>query len=322
MKRYLACFLAAVLCLSLCACGRQEKEQVRQVEELIRAIGEVDAESGPRIEAAEQAYNALEEKQRQQVGGAFYLPLARRELEKLLAEQAEQKAADEERAARQSYELSVQGDWDEAEDILEQIAENVDMLVGYLYEEADIPFADFVESMEIHATLRLRPNHTYSVFLAGEDLEVTLAGMREGLMHYLEHLYRYALWKEYWDKGYRIDDPYDDDAWRRKMGAAFGEITPGFSGMSLEEELSLSADEIIGSIYNLLAYTELAGGNYQVEAGKLFLSDSLDDAIKDDSYLTFELGDDTLTLTGQHDSDALTTEFPVTLARKNTAPAA
>lgn len=322
MKRYLACFLAAVLCLSLCACGRQEKEQVRQVEELIRAIGEVDAESGPRIEAAEQAYNALEEKQRQQVGGAFYLPLARRELEKLLAEQAEQKAADEERAARQSYELSVQGDWDESEDILEQIAENVDMLIGYLYEEADIPFADFVESMEIHATLRLRPNHTYSVFLAGEDLEVTLAGMREGLMHYLEHLYRYALWKEYWDKGYRIDDPYDDDAWRRKMGAAFGEITPGFSGMSLEEELSLSADEIIGSIYNLLAYTELAGGNYQVEAGKLFLSDSLDDAIKDDSYLTFELGDDTLTLTGQHDSDALTTEFPVTLARKNTAPAA
>ena len=196
------------------------------------------------------------------------------------------------------------------------------MLVGYLYEEADIPFADFVESMEIHATLRLRPNHTYSVFLAGEDLEVTLAGMREGLMHYLEHLYRYALWKEYWDKGYRIDDPYDDDAWRRKMGAAFGEITPGFSGMSLEEELSLSADEIIDSIYNLLAYTELASGNCQVEEGKLFLSDSLDDAIKDDSYLTFELGDDTLTLTGQHDSDALTTEFPVTLARKNTAPAA
>ena len=322
MKRCLSVLLAVLLCLSLCACGKQEKEQVLQVEELIRAIGEVNAESGPRIEAAEQAYNALEEKEREQVGGAFYLPLARKELEKLLAEQAEKEAAASEKAARQSYELSVQGDWDESEDILEQIAENVDMLVGYLYEEADIPFGDFVDSMEVHATLRLRPNHTYSVFLEGEDLEVTLAGMREGLMRYLEHLYRYALWKEYWDKGYRIDDPYDDDAWRRKMGAAFGEITPGFSGMSLEDELNLSADEIIGSIYDLLAYTELAGGNYQVEEGRLFLSDSLDDAVKEDSYLTFELGDDTLTLTGQHDSDALTTEFPVTLARKNTAPAA
>ena len=59
-----------------------------------------------------------------------------------------------------------------------------------------------------------------------------------------------------------------------------------------------------------------------MEEGKLFLSDSLDNAVKDDSYLTFELGDDTLTLTGQHESDALTTEFPVTLARKNAAPAA
>ena len=74
MKRCLSVLLVVLLCLSLCACGKQEKEQVRQVEELIRAIGEVDAESGPRIEAAEQAFNALEEKQREQVGGAFYLP--------------------------------------------------------------------------------------------------------------------------------------------------------------------------------------------------------------------------------------------------------
>jgi len=320
MKRGIAALLALCICFSLCGCGK--KDTVKQVDALIRAIGEVDAESAMRVEAAEQAYNALGESEKKQVESAFYLPLARKALDRALAEKAE---AEERRAAElaaQALTLRMQGDWDVSEDILEMLAEGVDMIVAYIFDEIDLPFSDFVDSMEVHATWRLRPNMTYSVFIEGDALEDTLSGMREGLIRYLEHLNRYALWSEYWKNGYQIDDPYDDDAWRWCLGASFGEIIEAATGMTLEEHLGMTADEILYNLYDMMAYTELASGNYQVEEGKLYLSDTLDDPVKKDSFVSFELSDRELVMTGVNNIESMEDDYPVTLTRRDTGAAA
>ena len=62
MKRTVALAILAALLLTLCACGK-----VRQAEEAIDAIGAVTAESGAQIEAAEEAVDALNDRQRGQV---------------------------------------------------------------------------------------------------------------------------------------------------------------------------------------------------------------------------------------------------------------
>ncbi len=320
MKRFVAGLLAFGFCLSLCACG--SRDNVREAEALIRAIGEVDADSAQRIEDAERAYNALSDKEKQQVESAFYLPIAKKALARALEEKDAKEDLAESEQAERTLLLSVQGDWDVSEDFLPELAKGVDMIVGYVYDNVDLSFSDFFYDVMIHATWRLRPNMTYSIFIDEEALTETLGGMREGLMQYLEYLYRHALWQEYWDRGYRIDDPDDDDAWRRKMGASFGEITEAISGVSLEEELGMMADEISYSLYNMLAYTELASGNYKLENGKLFLSDTLDDAVKEDQYVSFSLADGKLIMTSQNGIEVQNSDYPVTLERKDKAASA
>ena len=75
MKKTLSLMLAFFLCLSLCACGKSEA--VKNVETLIKAIGEVSAESGEAITDAEAAYNALTDEEKEQVSGIGTLSAAK-----------------------------------------------------------------------------------------------------------------------------------------------------------------------------------------------------------------------------------------------------
>lgn len=65
MKKFLCLFLALGLCLSLCACGKDEN--VKNVEEMIASIGEVTDENFEVVEAALDAYNELPEDKRDSV---------------------------------------------------------------------------------------------------------------------------------------------------------------------------------------------------------------------------------------------------------------
>lgn len=57
MKKIISLLLVVVMCLSLVACGKSE--EVKNVESLISAIGAVSENSEAAIVAAEKAYNAL-----------------------------------------------------------------------------------------------------------------------------------------------------------------------------------------------------------------------------------------------------------------------
>lgn len=87
MKRTVALAILAALLLTLCACGK-----VRQAEEAIDAIGNVTAESGAQIKAAEAAVEALNDKQRDKLPNLTVLEEAQTEYETVLEEQAETEA--------------------------------------------------------------------------------------------------------------------------------------------------------------------------------------------------------------------------------------
>lgn len=57
MKKIIALVLAAVMCLSLCACAKSQ--EAAECENLIRAIGTVSIDSKEAIEAAQRAYDSL-----------------------------------------------------------------------------------------------------------------------------------------------------------------------------------------------------------------------------------------------------------------------
>ena len=84
MKRTVALAILAALLLTLCACGK-----VRQADD---AIGNVTAEIGAQIEAAEAAVEALNDKQRDKLPNLTVLEEAQTEYETVLEEQAETEA--------------------------------------------------------------------------------------------------------------------------------------------------------------------------------------------------------------------------------------
>lgn len=65
MKKAISLLLAFVMCLTLCACGKSKS--VKNVENLIDAIGEITAESGDAITVAESAYNDLTDDEKSKV---------------------------------------------------------------------------------------------------------------------------------------------------------------------------------------------------------------------------------------------------------------
>lgn len=87
MKKIIALLLVLAMCFSLCACGKSEA--VKNVEGLIEAIGEVTTESENAIIAAEEAYNALPEDEKEKVENYAVLTTAKDGLEILLFEQLE-----------------------------------------------------------------------------------------------------------------------------------------------------------------------------------------------------------------------------------------
>ena len=65
MKKVITLVLCAVMLLTLCACGKSKEAQ--NVDDLILAIGEVSIDSAEKIAVAEEAYNALSDKDKSTV---------------------------------------------------------------------------------------------------------------------------------------------------------------------------------------------------------------------------------------------------------------
>lgn len=146
MKRALSLALVFALCLSLCACGKSK--EVKNVEELISAIGEVSLESGDAVVAAQEAYALLEDAEKEKVSNidelnaAFsqYKTLAKDKIEDMKMESLKILLADYDYAlAYQTWEeilslSTVIGD-------TEMIEEAENMLAGLpycLYEGTDV----------------------------------------------------------------------------------------------------------------------------------------------------------------------------------------
>lgn len=77
MKKRIAVFLAALMLLSLCGC---KSKAAKEADELILKIGEVTASSTDEVERAQSAYDALSDKEKEQVENYAVLEQAQKDL--------------------------------------------------------------------------------------------------------------------------------------------------------------------------------------------------------------------------------------------------
>ena len=81
MKKITFLFLALIMCLSLCACGKTQEAEL--VDEMILTIGTVTLESEKSINDAIEAYNSLSDKDRATVENYAILEKAQEDLSRL-----------------------------------------------------------------------------------------------------------------------------------------------------------------------------------------------------------------------------------------------
>lgn len=96
MKRTIAALLAVVICITLSACGKGQA--VKDVENAIKAIGEVTLDSGEAIEKAERLYDFLTESEKSDVANKGNLIEARNTYDELYSEKLYN-------TAKEAYEL-------------------------------------------------------------------------------------------------------------------------------------------------------------------------------------------------------------------------
>ena len=92
MKKILAIVLSVVFALSICACGKEVKDQksdaILQAEEAINKIGEVTLDSENDIKNAEKYYNILTDNEKSQVSNRMDLVDAREKYDELAKAEA------------------------------------------------------------------------------------------------------------------------------------------------------------------------------------------------------------------------------------------
>lgn len=104
MKKILSLLLVLVLVLGLCACGKSEAAQA--VDDMIAAIGTVTLESEVKIAAAESAWAALTDEQKEELENYALLTAARASLDTLIAEkEAAEEAARIEQVKQKAAEV-------------------------------------------------------------------------------------------------------------------------------------------------------------------------------------------------------------------------
>ncbi len=89
MKKNITFILAVCICVFMCACGgkagAEKSPEAQKADELILAIGEVTADSGEAIVAAEEHYNTLTEEQKSEVESYDTLVAAKAAFEEFIS---------------------------------------------------------------------------------------------------------------------------------------------------------------------------------------------------------------------------------------------
>ena len=278
VKKLLALCLCLALLTALAGCGKSE--YVKNAEALIDAIGEVTADSGEAIEAAQKAYDALTDEDKAKVDNADVLPEAQAALEAAL----EAKAAAELEALRQA----LLGTWLAESDQVDLVVESVDASLG----DDRISFRDYADSFIVPVVLELREDGTYHLYVEEDKLDETFNGLKTSVVPFYEDYLLLMLCDTFAENGVEGLSSWEDI--ERVLMTDKETIIFNGLGMSIPEFVDQLFSQEMEA--NLSATVEREG-RYFVEQGKLHLSVNLDSEPKDGDYESFALADDVLVLT-------------------------
>lgn len=264
MKKIIALVMVCIMALALVGCGKST--EVAETERLIDAIGTVTVESADAIEAAETAYEALSEKDREQVSNYAALAAAREALE---AEQLEALCQ------------ALVGTWRLELDVKDSLVEEIDAQFSGI----DVSFGDYLERFDLMMALELKEDGAYTLKADAAGMEPSMQSLRDAMEPFIRNFLQIYMASILEDSG--IEGDFSTLA---GLEAAIGTDLDTAVQQSLGMSISDYADTLVGEMDMESMFADaIAEGTYTVELGKLYLSDKSEP-------IDFTLEGDTLTL--------------------------
>ena len=308
MKKRLVLALV-MMCLILSGCGKSNA--VRNAEEKIAAIGTVTADSGAAIADAEAAMDALSAKEREKVENAAELPAARDAWKKAIAEREER----ERQTRLETLRRELLGSWEFTQEVTDEYAELIDRMIGSMMGFTEIHFSDYVDRIAAAGSFTLLGNGTYKIGFTAAQRETFLDSIVTPIKRYYADIMRDLIAQELAFSGIVIDDIHSDEAWVSATGMDFNSLVEADLGMSLDAYIDYIIQTVRSALLDALGANTETLGNYRVEEGRLLLSGSLEEAVSDTRYVTFDLDGAALTLTGYSNVPAFGNVFPIIMNR-------
>ena len=248
MKKIIALVMVCMMALALFGCGKSTA--VKETERLIDGIGEVTVDSEEAIEAAEAAYEALSEKDREQVSNYAALTDARQALE---AAQLE--------ALRQS----VVGTWQTKLDVTDAMVEELDAQ----FTGIDISFGDYLKQFDFVMVLELKEDGAYALKPDPAGMEPSMQNLREAMEPFIRDYLRAYMASALEESG--IEGDFSTlEGLEAAIGMDLDSAVKQSLGMSISDYVDTLMDEM--DMDTLFADT-VDEGTYTVEPGKLQFSD-------------------------------------------------
>ena len=271
MRKCIALLMICAMALALVACGKSAA--VKETERLIGDIGEVTVDSAQAVEAAEAAYEALSDKDREKVENYETLTAAREALEA---------------AKKEALRLSVVGSWQVDMDVRDALVEEIDAQFGGI----EASFGDYLEHFELSMYLDLKEDGTYHLWMDQERMTGAVDGFREAIKPFIRDFLQYYIAQALTDSG--IEGDFSTlEGLEKAIGMELDEAIEQSLGMSLEDYVdTLMADIDLDSAFG----DADREGQYKVEPGKLYISDALDHEPDDSHAVDFTVENETLTL--------------------------
>lgn len=263
VKSMLAALLCAVMVLSLAGCGKSVP--VKETEGLISAIGEVTADSKDAVEKAEAAYEALSEEDQKAVSNLNVLTAAREALD------AAQLVALKE---------AIVGSWVFEGDMSEFMEAQINASMG----EGMPPFS--IDSFPVNITYTFRDDGTYEESQDSEVFKASIEKLMKALVNWMDDYLLKSLGDAFIQQGVSGDF----STWEgieRAAGMTKDEIYQQTLGMDLESFFGLILNNL--SLDRLSESTQQ--GKYEVELGKLYMSDSLTKDVSKTDYTRLSIND-------------------------------
>jgi len=349
-KKILALILCAALALSLAGCGKSAN--VKAAEEQIAALGEITVDSKAAVEAAEAAYAALTEKEKEKVENLPALTEAREALDSALRVRdvedrisalgeitIDSKAVVE--AAEAALDALIEGERSlvgnaadltaarEALDAALELEAKRQALLGawiWTVDASDLILGELENSLEgveldpsaypmeflMDVTMELREDDTYAMYISEESLRSAVDSIRPGLMSLIRDMISQMIVQQFANAGLGTYNSLED--LENAMGMSLDEMMEAAMGTSLDELFDEMLNESLGE--DTLSEMS-AEGNYQADVaeGKLYFSEKLEEEVSADNCEMYRLEGDTLEIIGHMGTGMFENFYPVTMHR-------